>query len=139
MPWSLRAEGHATSEAAEKKMFRLLSKVLRSEGAGTAQPVYFEGDHVTGNPLSDEDLALAHPDTVTEDDEEEEDEAEAGLVHKGESYPTTVSVTPGEAVGTTKAQEAEEAEKAKDPSPSFLDRAKAALPQAEIPSAAERQ
>ncbi|MHB2029477.1 MAG: hypothetical protein ACYCPT_11755 [Acidimicrobiales bacterium] len=91
MSWSVRAEGHAVSEAAEKKLFRLLSKVLRTEEAGTAQPVFFAGEHVVGNPLSDDDLALAHPDTVSEGEDGDEDEAQASLVEKGEAYPVTVS------------------------------------------------
>ena len=90
MPWQVKAEGHALTEAAEKKMFRLLAKVFGEETVGVAGPVVFTGDHVQGNIMSPEDQALASKDTITEEPEAEEDEPEAGLVQKGEEYPTQV-------------------------------------------------
>jgi hypothetical protein len=86
MPWTLLAQGHAATEEDEKRLFRLLSKVFRREGAGTVQPVAFEGDHVRGNPLSDDDLAGA---AKSAGDDSDDDEAKATLVSKGEEYPKT--------------------------------------------------
>jgi hypothetical protein len=97
MPWQVKAEGHALTEAGEKRLFRLLGRVLGEESAGTVMPVVFTGDHVQGNPMSEQDLALAGKDTVTEEEdaEEPEEEPEAKLVPSGEEYPTqTVSYDP---------------------------------------------
>jgi hypothetical protein len=91
MPWQVKAEGHALSEAAEKKLFRLLAKLFRNEDYGAAGPIQFTGDHVNGNPMSDEDLANAKA-PVDEDDEE----PEAKLVPKGETYPVQVHEGTGE-------------------------------------------
>jgi hypothetical protein len=87
MPWQVKAEGHALSEAAEKKLFRLLAKLFRNEDYGAAGPIQFTGDHVNGNPMSDDDLAVAK--SLSGDDDEEE--PKAGLVPKGEGYPTQVA------------------------------------------------
>jgi hypothetical protein len=97
MPWQLKAEGHAMSEAAEKKLFRLLGKVFGDEEHGVAMPVQFTGDHVQGNPLSPEDQAMAAKSTVSEE------EPEAGLVQKGEEYPTQDASTDPEPEVSTEA------------------------------------
>lgn len=82
MPWQLKAEGYALSEKAEKKLFRLLGKLFGDKKYGAVHPIQFTGDHVSGSPLNETDLALAKDVSV-----DDEDEAQAGLVQKGESYP----------------------------------------------------
>jgi len=117
MTWSLRAEGHAFSEAAEKKLFRLLNQVFTKDEVGAVTLAQFDGNHIQGNPLSDTDFESAKqlsPDADKPDvplglegiyaaeydpnrdqrtdeekaeDEKDEDPPEAGLVPKGGSYP----------------------------------------------------
>jgi hypothetical protein len=94
MPWQLKAEGHALSEAAEKKLFRLLGKVLGDDKAGTAGPAVFTGDHVSGNVVSPQDQELAKPPVEDTDDEEA---PPAGLVQKGATYPTQTAEVKAEA------------------------------------------
>jgi len=118
MTWSLRAEGHAFSEAAEKKLFRLLNQVFTKDEVGAVTLAQFDGNHIQGNPLSETDFEAAKqlssdadkPDVPLglegiyaaeydpnrdqgsgaekAEDEEDEDPPKAGLVPKGEGYPS---------------------------------------------------